>query len=123
MESRAIYESDKTNIQKIEWLKLDDSEWKYLDAQPAEKNIKDIVKYLKDSKLYLVTNQNESKEIENAQLGNVLRNLHGQKDFKIWTRNFRYVVELNKVGIYRKGEKMPNGIEYFFAKVLKALLR
>ena len=109
MESRIIYESDKTYLEKISWIKFEnnsESEWRYLNPESlTEKDAEEIFNTnFTCRKVYLVTNRNDSKEIDKTNLFSEIKSLYGKKEFKVWNENFENVVEF-KLEVYRKGKK------------------
>ena len=109
MESRIIYESDKTYLTSIHWKKPEnnsESEWIY--QNPESLTEKDAERIFNSSFggeiLHLVTNRNESKEINKAELFSEIKSLYGKMEFRIWNNDFEKVVEF-KMEVYRKGEK------------------
>ena len=109
MESRNIYESEKTYFEKINWTKPksnSESEWSYLNPKRlAEKEIEEIFdSNFADEIIYLVTNRNESKVISKTNLYSEIKSLYGKKEFRVWNNSFENVVEF-KLEIYRKGKK------------------
>ena len=108
MESRIIYESDKTYLSRIIWTKPkvdSESEWCYLN--PESLTEKDTEKILAENfdgeKVYLVTNRNESVEVNKAEVFSKIKSLYGKSDFRIWNKEFESVVEF-KTEVYRKGK-------------------
>ena len=108
MESRIIYESDKTYLSGIHWEKPEkntESEWSYLNAEKLTEN--DTEKILAESftgeNLYLVISRNESVEINKKEVFSKIKLLFGKLEFRIWDENFENVVEF-KTEVYRKGK-------------------
>ena len=108
MESRIIYESDKTYLSGIHWKKSEkntESEWRYLDSEKFTEN--DIEKIFAKSftgeNLYLVISRNESVEINKTEVFSKIKLLFGKLEFRIWDKNFENVVEF-KTEVYRKGK-------------------
>ncbi|MFD2890411.1 hypothetical protein ACFS5J_00065 [Flavobacterium chuncheonense] len=107
MESRLIYESDKTYLNKIQWIiakNNTESEWCYLNPKTLNENHIEaiIISKLPGKKFYFVTNRKESLELNKAQLVSKIKSLYGKTEFKIWDENFRNVIEF-KLEIYREG--------------------
>ena len=109
MESRMIYESDKTYLSKIHWKKPKnniESEWSYLNAEKLTENeLEEIfVENFAGEYLYLVTSRNESVQINTTEVFSKIKALYGKTEFRIWSEDFESVVEF-KLEVYRKGEK------------------
>ncbi|MBA4155184.1 hypothetical protein [Flavobacterium sp.] len=106
MESRLIFESDKTYQLNVEWLKehTSDSEWKYLNSENLDQQIifKIINEFITTENLFLVINREKSNEIHKSNFMEEFINLYGKIDFKIWDKNFVNVIEFNKE-VYRQG--------------------
>ncbi len=109
MDSRIIYESAKTYIQNIAWVKpknSTDSEWVYIDTQNNIDNIIKIIQnFLISDQLYVAINRQESFEIDKKLTLNNIKSYIGTVDFSIWDFQFNKVIEFNKIGIYRIGIK------------------
>ena len=108
MESRIIYESDKTYLTKVNWTKPEnnsESEWRYLNPQSlTEKYLKEIFSSsFEGETVYLVTNRNESIEVNKANLFSEMKSLYGKTEFRIWNVEFENVAEF-KLEVYRKGK-------------------
>ena len=107
MESRIIYESDKTYLGKVSWTKPEknsESEWRYFNSESlAEKDVEGIFNASFGGKTaYLVTNRNESREIIKSNLFSEIKSLFGKMEFRVWNEDFESVVEF-KPEVYRKG--------------------
>jgi hypothetical protein len=109
VDSRIIYESAKTYIQKITWSKPSnnaDSEWVFIDT---EDNIDNITKIIQDffitEQLYIALNRHQSFVTDNEIIGDKITPLIGKTDFSIWNSSFEKVIQFNKIGVYRKGIK------------------
>jgi hypothetical protein len=111
MDSRLIYESSKIYLQKIEWLKSSiesESEWIYLNF---EENINEnvigeiISNHLDSENLFIALTRNESFETKQKNIMSEIKGFLKTKDFVIWNQQFEKVIEFNKLGICRKGEK------------------
>jgi len=106
MESRLIYESDKTYQNKIQWISPigSESEWRYLNPQSAnEIQLQNIInkKFIEET-LYLVIDRNESMEIDKLDLGSKIKGLYGKTEFKVWDKSFQNIIEFN-LEVYREG--------------------
>ncbi|WP_291133265.1 hypothetical protein [Flavobacterium sp. UBA7682] len=109
MESRIIYESDKTYLNGIHWIKpkIDSqTEWLYLNPENiAEKDFEKIFdSNFNCEKLYFVINRSESKEVNQSEAYTEIKLLYGQIKFRVWNENFESVVEFDNE-VYRKGTK------------------
>ncbi len=111
MESRLIYESDKTYLNKIHWIKPEnnsESEWYYLNPKTlTEIDTNEIfnIRFTGEI-LHLVTSRNESTEINKENLFSNIKSLYGKTEFRIWDKDFENVVEF-KLEVYRKGNINP----------------
>jgi hypothetical protein len=95
MDSRLIFETDKTFKNKIEWVKSSkstESEWVYL-----------ITEYLESDILYIVHSRRDSLEIKKENIISEIQPYLGNSDFNIWNKDFNKLIEFNKINIYRKG--------------------
>jgi hypothetical protein len=109
MESRIIYECDKTYLDRIHWLKTEkntESEWCYLNPKNLTENDveKIFVENFGEENFYLVVNRNESIEISKMEIFSKLNLMYGKSEFRIWSKDFENVVEF-KTEVYRKGKK------------------
>ena len=111
MDSRLIYESSKIYLKKIEWLKSSiksESEWIYLNFEEIvdEKIIYDFIdNYIDSETLFIVKSRKESFETGKKNVFAEIKRFLKTDDFVIWNQNFERVIEFNKIGICRKGEK------------------
>jgi hypothetical protein len=108
MESRLIYESDKTYLNKVNWIvpkKDSQSEWSYLNPETVTEN--DIEKIFNSEfsfkKFYFVTSRKKSKEVQQTEVNIEIKALYGKTKFRIWDENFESVVEFDNE-VYRKGK-------------------
>jgi hypothetical protein len=109
MESRIIYEYDKTYLNSIHWLKTEkntESEWCYLNHRNLSENVVEKIFAVNfgEENFYLVVNRNESVEINRMEIFSKLNLLYGKSEFRIWSKDFENVVEF-KTEVYRKGKK------------------
>jgi hypothetical protein len=107
MDSRLIFESANTYTRKINWEKPEinlDSEWVYIGTS---NNLNAIEKIIKDffitGELYVAYNRNDSFSTNKELIANKIQPLIGVADFSIWNWSFQKVIEINKIGVYRKG--------------------
>ena len=108
MESRLIYESNKTYLNHVEWIKAENagSEWSFFgnDENIGEIQIRKILdENFDDENLYFVFSRNESSEMNKNELVKKISKVFRYYNFTVWNNNFRKVIEFNKVGIYRNG--------------------
>jgi hypothetical protein len=109
MDSRLIFETDKTFKNKIEWVKSSkstESEWVYLNfLQNLNKPIffDLITEYLESDILYIVHSRRDSLEIKKENIISEIQPYLGNSDFNIWNKDFNKLIEFNKIDIYRKG--------------------
>jgi hypothetical protein len=106
MDSRIIYESNKTYNNKIEWLMptiRSESEWIYLNN---ENSIQEIIESYFDSEILFVSfTRNESFQTEKTNILGKIKEYLKAQNFSIWNKEFSKVLQFNKIGIYRKGIK------------------
>jgi hypothetical protein len=105
MESRLIFESDKTYIRNVNWIKQSsESEWIYYNAKKIGNNfIKKIVReILSGESFYVIVDKNESGEFYEQNISEKIKPLFGKTEFKIWDKNFKNVMEF-KIEVYRIG--------------------
>lgn len=99
-----IYISSQTFIKNVKWLSLHaETEWISMHTHPPIAILKNH--FEKEQILYLVTDRHDSL-LDNAE--KIYEHINGlilQKDFCIWNHNFTKVIEYNKIGVYRLGER------------------
>lgn len=111
MDSRLIYEANKTYHNKIEWLmpsNKSESEWIYINFEEinSENFIQEIAEsFLKSEILFVSLTRNESFQTEKTNIIAKIKEYLGIQDFSIWNQEFSKVLEFNKMGIFRKGIK------------------
>jgi hypothetical protein len=110
-DSRLLFETNKTYINKVEWIDIDNngSEWKYLgiDENIDETDIKFIINEIfKTDNFNLIISRSESFNIDKNELITKVLNIFRSTDFTIWDSDFNKIVEYNKIGIYRIGIKI-----------------
>lgn len=110
-DSRLLFETNKTYINKVEWIDFDNngSEWKYLgiDENINETDIESIInKFFKTDNFNLIISRNESLNIDKNELLTKVLKIFRSTDFTIWDTNFNKIVEFNKIGIYRIGVRI-----------------
>lgn len=111
MDSRIIYETNKTFHNKIEWLislPKSESEWVYLNSEKSnsENSIQEIIEsYFESEILFVSLTRNESFQTEKTNIIGKINEYLKTQDFSIWNQEFSKVLEFNKIGIYRKGIK------------------
>lgn len=106
MESRLIYESNKTYLDKVIWkIFQNESEWNFIGNEnvDTEKLLEIITKNFSDDNFYIVLNRNDSDEINKSELPKKILEIFRDVNFTIWDKNFKKVIEFNKNGIFRIG--------------------
>ena len=108
MESRIIYESNKTYLSRIHWKNPEnntESEWRYLNIENLTENDaeKIFAENFDGENVYLVTSRNESAEINKAEIFTKLKLLFGKSEFRIWDIDFENVAEFRNE-VYREGK-------------------
>lgn len=109
MESRIIYECDKTHLMKIHWLKpkIDsESEWLYLNPEKFNESDSEEIfnQNFTGEKVFLTINRRESKQVSKSDIYKEIRLLYGKTKFRVWDENFENVAEF-EMEVYRKGKK------------------
>ena len=111
MDSRIIYEANKTYHNTIEWLTpstKSESEWIYLNFEEtkSENLIQEIIESFFESEILFVSlTRNESFQTEKTNIVVKIKEYLTIQEFTIWNQEFSKVLEFNKIGIYRKGIK------------------
>ncbi|WP_298394725.1 hypothetical protein [Flavobacterium sp.] len=111
MDSRIIYEANKTYHNNIEWLMpstKSESEWLYLKFEEtnSKKIIQEIIDSFFESEILFVSiTRNESFQTEKININAKIEEYLKNQNFSIWNQEFNKVIEFNKIGIYRKGIK------------------
>ncbi|WP_341904123.1 hypothetical protein [Fluviicola taffensis] len=109
MESRLIYESSKLYLDKVKWfLPSDISESEWIHTGLGNDLNKEFVSELIDQhfageNLFLSMGRKSSRPIEKSWFKSQLENFIGITDFVLWDENFQSVIEVNKIGVLRKG--------------------
>lgn len=109
MDSRLIFEANKTYQYKIVWTKLipdSDSEWitYNIEDSKSRENIKEIIELIfKSDILYVSIDRKNSFSSDKETIFDRIKN-HLQKEiFFVWSSDFKVVMEFNKIGIFRFG--------------------
>lgn len=108
MESRIIYESDKTYLNTIQWQKPEnnsESEWQYLNPESLTERDSERIFNISfgGETVYIVTSRNESSEISKANFFSEIKALYGKMEFRVWNNEFESVVEF-KLEVFRIGK-------------------
>ena len=105
MESRLIYESNKTYLDKVIWkIFQNESEWNFIGIDIDEEKLLEIIaKNFSDDNLYIVLNRNDSDEINKIELPKKILEIFRDVNFTIWDKDFQKVIEFNKNGVFRIG--------------------
>ena len=109
MDSRIIYESNKTYYNKVEWLMpsiKSESEWIYLNFEETKSEIiiQEIIESFFESEILFVSlTRNESFQTEKTNINTKIKEYLKSENFSIWNQEFSKVLDFNKIGIYRKG--------------------
>ena len=107
MDSRIIFESAKTYIQTVTWIKpkIDaESEWIHIGINNNAMTIENIIKdYFITDELFVALTRNKSFESDKETITYKIQPLIGIADFTIWDWSFQKVLEFNKIGVYRTG--------------------
>jgi hypothetical protein len=65
--------------------------------------LKSIMDYFPDTPLYLAINRQDSIQVDIMDIDRALDNILGLKNFLIWDKQFKRVIEFNDIGVMRKG--------------------
>jgi hypothetical protein len=109
MDSRNIFESNKTFINKVQWDKtgIDPKSEYFTYDLNNEKSMLDLNKVIEQffisDVIHVSTVRKESFSTQKTELLEKIINLFGKEDFSIWNENFKKVIEFRKMGVYRKG--------------------
>jgi hypothetical protein len=106
MDSRIIYESDKTLSPKVKWIRADnsESEWHYFDPERPEIIHNLINNFFTTDTVHASIGRRDSYNEKNKRiLFHKVKPLIGESDFKIWDEGFTKVIEVNKIDVYRTG--------------------
>jgi len=105
MESRLIYESNKTYLDQVIWkIFQNESEWNFIGIDIDEEKLLEIIaKNFSDDNLYIVLNRNDSDEINKSELPTKILEIFRDVNFTIWDKKFQKVIEFNKNGVFRIG--------------------
>jgi hypothetical protein len=107
MDSRLIYEANKKAIDKVEWIKQQDSEWAYCGVKEDFKY--ELVEaalnnFFENDGFYFSITRKDSFECLKPEMMRHVDELIGVKGFCIWDGDFKKVIEFNNIGTFRKGE-------------------
>ena len=106
MESRLIYEFNKTYLHKVVWENFQsESEWHFIGNENInEGEIQTLINenFFEDN-LYIVLNRSDSQEICKVEASKKIMTVIRDTNFTIWNEKFQKVIEFNKNGIYRVG--------------------
>jgi hypothetical protein len=109
MDSKLIFQANRHNSLKVKWLMLADTEWVYFGVgQEINKDyIKSIVEeHIGNGKMYVSYTRNESFEVNGEGFMKGIQTILDSNDFSIWDSKFEKVIEFNKIGVFRKGERI-----------------
>ena len=106
METRLIHKTSQKIQQKIEWIKLGETEWQYCGAVDEVKwdvITEAIGNFFDGNRLLVAITRNDSFEIGKENLLSSLQQHVGSSNFFIWSEDFLKVIEFNKIGVFRRG--------------------
>lgn len=108
MESRLIYESNKTYLNKVIWnFSKHESEWNFIGHESIdEEEIRKIIEQnFSEDNLYFVLNRNDSIELNKTEIPKKILDIFRDENFTIWNFTFQKVIEFNKNGVFRIGTR------------------
>ncbi len=108
MDSRLLHKTSEFLRHKVTWEKHEGQEWVHFgtDEEIDFTKVKDFIQqYLDVQKLHLVHERTDSKTVSIKQLASRLSELLGKSDFLVWNNELTKVIEFNKIGVLRRGEK------------------
>lgn len=109
LDSRLIYKSNNTYINKVMWTRpteSTDSEWIYIGLAEELKKIvvfKILDEHFADNGLYLSHSRGDSCQTTLTAFKTNIEQYVGTWDFTLWDLTFTQVIQFNKIGILRKG--------------------
>jgi len=108
MDSKNIHISYLHNANYIEWEMNNGSEWIYIgtDEKFEKDKVTELINsFFEEEKLYLITDRHSSCLIEkNQAVDNMLQAIN-EYNPALSSTDFRKVIELNKIGVLRKGHR------------------
>jgi hypothetical protein len=91
----------------VNWVKVSkETEWIYFGAGSEVNDaiaIQKITEYFPDSMLVVATDRKHSAVISTDDLKSLLVGILGVKDFFIWDKAFKNVMEFSHIGVMRQG--------------------
>jgi len=105
MESRLIYESNKTFTNKVDWnrKKGSETEWIYFELTQINTH-EDIIRECFDRDVLHVSLGRHNSFTENKNgMFDKIKALLGVASFKIWDEAFTKTIEVSNIGVYRIG--------------------
>lgn len=109
MESRLIYKSNTTYLNKVTWDFVNKgSEWYFIGNENIneEKIIEIINQTFLDNSLFIVLGRDDSHEIQKSEIIKKVVATLKYRDFSVWDNKFHKVIQFNKNGICRVGTRV-----------------
>ena len=105
MDSRLIFESSKTFLDKVEWTMGNhpDSEWHNLEINSTNHLHLIIEEFFITETLHVTVGRNDSFTVNKNEIYNKIKDYYCKADFLIWNENFKKVIQFNRIGVYRTG--------------------
>lgn len=109
MESRIIFESNKTYISKVAWLRKSEqleSEWVHYgkgDKLNIDLIIKAIKTHLENNILQVSVSRQNSFSTTKEDFLTATDKLLGTDNFEVWDYDFKKVIQFNNIGVFRVG--------------------
>jgi hypothetical protein len=105
MESRLIYESDKTFLNKTTWEQEQgsESEWHYFELK-SPRIFQHLIQSFFDTRtVHIVYGRQDSFTEEKTAAFSRIELSIGTSDIRLWDENFIKVIEISRIGVYRAG--------------------
>jgi len=107
VESSLIYAASDKLKYKVNWLAVtSESEWSYFGSGNHVNKplvLKNIIDYFPESSLFIAINRKDSIQVDKADIEKALDKILGFKNFLIWDKQFKRVIEFNDIGTMRQG--------------------
>ena len=108
MDSRLIYSATQEITRKIFWPKGTDTQWVYFGTKGEvikEIVMENIKTHFSDDNLYVVRQRNNSFQTSKDNSLEAITDLLGVEDFSLWNQPLDRVIQFNRIGVLRRGER------------------